>query len=266
MITVSDVITTNVKLNDRDLEVIELIAQHTKNTWQKNRPMDEIRRDTAFGKLAERSFINYLETKDIPHADWDDLRQDNYQSHTSLDGFIAHPESTINLQSDEFASRVNNELEGAYLSVHLRDELELEGVWSYEVKSTRIVGRLKLNQNTVNMDAILNDDFLAYPTIRSGVLDERLRARLLKDQSKENAKEKSPLIFVRVYMTPPTLLTDPVEARLIGWIDRGSFYANCMVKTMPQRGKSEAAIYYAVPIRRGRPMSELHDYIKNRSL
>jgi len=261
----SDVIVTNVKPSDRDLEVIELIAHNTKNTWQRNRPMDEIRRDTALGKLAERSFINYLETEGIPHADWDDLRQDDYQSHTSLDGFIAHPESTICLQSDEFASRVNNELQGAYLSVHLRDELESEGVWSYEVKSTRITRRLRLN-DTVNVSAILNDDFLAYPNTRSGVLDDRLETLLLTDKYRESAKEKSPFIFVRVYMTPPTLLTETVEARLIGWIDRDFFYANCMVKNMVQPGKSEAAIYYAVPIRRGRPMSELHDYIKNRSL
>lgn len=262
MITASDISTRTVQLTAQDLRIVKLIAQHTKNTWQRDRDLGEIELDTAFGKLAERALMEFMAENGIRYVDWDDIRKDNYRRHTALDGFMARAQATVDLSGNSFADRVYAGLDGAYLATTLRDKLEREGVASYEVKSTRIAGRLMNSEGRADRQAILGDDFLAYPVQREGQLTAQLQQQFLAGASRTVAEQRSPLVLVRVYMKPPKDLTDRVAAGLIGWIDRHSFYTNCTVKTMSQPGKSERAIYYAVPIRTGRPMSQLSDFLE----
>lgn len=79
----------NISCPNELLEQIKIIAEHTKNTWQSNRPLDDIIKDTTIGKIAEYTLKEHI-SKHSGYAilDYDDFRVDNYEKHAPLDCII----------------------------------------------------------------------------------------------------------------------------------------------------------------------------------
>ena len=75
----------NIKKNE-----IESIANHTKNTFQPNRDLKEIMRDTAQGKIAEFVFFKEVERYKGRYSfkDYDSIREDGFEKHAPYDAFI----------------------------------------------------------------------------------------------------------------------------------------------------------------------------------
>ena len=72
----------NISCPNELLEQIEIIATHTKNTWQSNRSLDEIIKDTTIGKIAEYTLKEHISKhSDYAILDYDDFRVDNYEKH-----------------------------------------------------------------------------------------------------------------------------------------------------------------------------------------
>lgn len=90
MIILQDIILyKNISCPNELLEQIKIIAEHTKNTWQSNRSLDEIIKDTTIGKIAEYTLKGHI-SKHSGYAilDYDDFRVDNYEKHAPLDCII----------------------------------------------------------------------------------------------------------------------------------------------------------------------------------
>lgn len=61
MIISQDIISyKNISCPNELLKQVKIIAEHTKNTWQSNRLLDEIIKDTTIGKIAEITMKNTL--------------------------------------------------------------------------------------------------------------------------------------------------------------------------------------------------------------
>ena len=66
MIILQDIITyKNISCPNELLEQIKIIAEHTKNTWQSNRSLDDIIKDTTIGKIAEITKQNFIKNSVI---------------------------------------------------------------------------------------------------------------------------------------------------------------------------------------------------------
>ena len=90
MIILQDIITyKNISCPNELLKQIKIIAEHTKNTWQLNRSLDDIIRDTTIGKISEYTLKEHIaKHSDYAILDYDDFRVDNYEKHAPLDCII----------------------------------------------------------------------------------------------------------------------------------------------------------------------------------
>jgi len=90
MIILQDIITyKNISCPNELLKQVKIIAEHTKNTWQSNRSLDEIIKDTTIGKIAEYTLKEHISKhSDYAILDYDDFRVDNYEKHAPLDCII----------------------------------------------------------------------------------------------------------------------------------------------------------------------------------
>ena len=254
MLTAKDIDVVDVEAAHIDKDHLHRITETTVNTWQPDRQVDELRADTAIGKVAEAALTSYLQQNGIGHLPWDDVRSDNFQSHAPVDGFIMRSATLQTLTLHGFATEANAAIDSAHFTQHFRDLWEHNGVFGYEVKSTRIADRHRAPDGSVDADMVLGDDFLLYPSVRHGSLTDRLRGQLLQQAERDAIATQTPRILFRAYVEGKTA---PYRVHLIGYIPRDQFFASphFTVKEMPQRGKSERAIYYAVPLRCGFPMS-----------
>ena len=60
----------------------KIISSNTVNTWQKDRSMLDIGRDTNLGKIAENIISNYINYEtSLNYLSYDEFRQNNYKKH-----------------------------------------------------------------------------------------------------------------------------------------------------------------------------------------
>ena len=126
--------------------------------------------------------------------------------------------------------------------------------------------RKKDRSNKTDFILILDDDFLTYPFYcRSGYYDTKgyvflakskmnlkgffdypvLLEKVVKNELAENSD-----IFIRVYV-------DEDGYYLIGYITKEELLTNPEIKKMVKPGKSQNALYFAKPLREGKPMNTL---------
>ena len=91
---------------------IEQIVTHTHNTWQHDRPIQEIRENTIQGKRAEIVIENVLRDNSTSRfLAYDKMRRDNFSKHAPFDGIIYRNDINDNiLQSaiDAFREEYRN--------------------------------------------------------------------------------------------------------------------------------------------------------------
>ncbi|MCS7062108.1 MAG: hypothetical protein RMN25_13220 [Anaerolineae bacterium] len=255
MIKPEHIVAIDVAPAELDVAQTRRLAMHTANTWQADRSLEERLRDTMVGKAAELAWQQYLTRQAIAYRIWDDIRQDGGVHHAPVDGFIARADEAEFLAGDMFARIAREWQEGAQFRRGFLAACERRGIFGFEVKSTRIAPRHVID-GQINYAAILDDDFLVYPLLRAGLLDEVTRQELNNRAQRAAAAERTPYILVRAYID---MHCSTYRVYLIGYITRTQFFQSdqLRVTAMPQPNKSERAIYYAVPLRLGQPLSAL---------
>jgi hypothetical protein len=259
-IIVEDVLKADV--NARIGQIIEIV-RHTANTWQQKRKAEEKMQDAVLGKAAETGFEQYCRKEGLSLRTWDELRDDGFLYHSSVDGFLAKVESAQRLNSEQFllAARQAKPEDQAYFNSNFLRRCENEPrIYGYEVKSTRIASRHMVD-GELAYNTILNDDFMVYPRVRrvpKGQFTNQLKAQLMRPEELEAIKVKTPHLLIRAYMQEEN---DRYKVHLVRWITREDFFNKAMVKRMSRPGKSDEALYYAVQLSEGHPLFELGNNI-----
>ena len=169
--------------NELDQVEIEQIVTHTHNTWQHNRPIQEIRENTIQGKRAEIVIENILrDNSTFRFLAYDKMRRDNFSKHAPFDGieFITDktrsmPERLFERYCETRADKIewvykNGDTGQQYLSIVYLDGFLKQWlfypdyvvktndgqVWLIETKGGEVAGHSK------NIDIQVENKFIAF--------------------------------------------------------------------------------------------------------
>lgn len=267
---------------EKDVTVSKIVA-HTANTWQPARGTEEKGKDTTQGKMAEQAVILYLSqcADSIRYIPYDEIRKDNFQKHAPFDGVLVDSAKVSEETLSDIFQKINDEIDrGSFgqISASLRSEMLAAGVFSVEVKSTKVNDKKCAAANFKSYDkdeeianllnAICQDDFLTYPHYtRKGDYNwesycnyckkrnstfSQLSGSALSDAVKAVELANMDEFYIRVYM-------DDVheKALILGFITKGDFMEFPLLKKMIHKGKSEKALYLAKNLNYRKPLNEL---------
>lgn len=257
-------------------ENIETIIQTTQETWQKDRTEQSKKQDTELGKLAENIVEGYIKTnmKDITYLSYDDFRKDEFKKHAPFDGLIYSKKTTVKIQ--DFINAINKEVEDnqyGKISDGLKNKLHQNKIYIVEVKSTRVSEQRHFVANKIDLDKLLEDDFLEYPKyLRVDKFDtmnnmgayidfcKKYRSFKCNDNidclNKIKNEELSNMrhVYIRVYIDIKNSI-----GYIIGYITNVEFIKNLNLKKMVQPGKSEKALYLSCSLRNASDLEELNN-------
>lgn len=164
-------------INEKDVTVSKIV-EHTANTWQPTRGTEEKGRDTTQGKIAEQAVTLYFSkcATSVKYIPYDVIRTDNFEKHAPFDGVLIDEAKVSEEILTGIFQKINDEIDrGSYgqISANLRAEMLAAGVFSVEIKSTKVndkkrsVANFKSYDNNVEivnlLKTICQDDFLTYP-------------------------------------------------------------------------------------------------------
>ncbi|WNL34475.1 hypothetical protein QT384_10215 [Arcobacter cryaerophilus gv. pseudocryaerophilus] len=257
-------------------ENIETIIQTTQETWQKDRTEQSKKQDTELGKLAENIVEGYIKTnmKDITYLSYDDFRKDEFKKHAPFDGLIYNKKTTVKIQY--VINAINKEVgDNQYgkISDGLKNKLHQNKIYIVEVKSTRVSEQRHFVANKIDLDKLLEDDFLEYPKyLRVDKFDtmnnmeayidfcKKYRSFKCNDNldclNKIKNEELSNMrhVYIRVYIDIKNSI-----GYIIGYITNAEFIKNLNLKKMVQPGKSEKALYLSCSLRNASDLEELNN-------
>ena len=187
------------------------------------------------------------------------------KKHAPLDCIIFEKQnSDLQLAINAINVDATNNSNGA-ISNNTKEFLKNLKIYTMEIKSTRITNRHK-EKDTINYQAILNDDFLAYPKfyrkVPSGIeinnwdryldycisnsrVQPDIDLTILQEIELNNMYD----FYARVYVDQ--INDNLFDIHIMGYITKQDFIKNSVIKRMPQYGKSEQALYIATQIRNG---------------
>lgn len=264
------------------------IASNTSNTWQQDRSQEEKLSNTAQGKQAEEmfsDFVSFFQTrKSIVYMSYDEFRNDNFAQHAPMDGILFKNGNPV--IDDIVRLILKDQEEGSYvkLSTHVRKQLTDASVYTVEIKSSRIPDKdYKLidrdnfqnrrQQNTL-IDALRERDLFTYPeytrSLGKGIRNfeqyceyvrvsvpefanmtgDELRSAIVLHESRAKSD-----IHTRIFLDWTS--TGSVIGYLLGYALKDDFFKEPKIITMPRKGKSEDALYYAYPIRKTEALQSL---------
>lgn len=270
-------------------DAVSQIVSHTANTWQANRGRAEKGRDTKQGKQAEQAvslFFSKYHTS-VKYISYDTIRTDNFLKHAPFDGLLVDCIKVSKTILAEKFAKINKEIaEGSYgvISTELRAELYDAGIYTVEIKSTKVNDKKRTAASFSSYDetvqiknlltAICVDDFLTYPHFRrTGDFDWNSYCTFVQRRVPElssftgialqNAIKEIELanmddFYIRVYM-------DEIhnKALILGFITKEDFMVSPYIKKMILWGKSENALYLAKPLTARKPLKDLISLIEN---
>lgn len=216
MIILQDIITyKNISCPNELLKQIKIIAEHTKNTWQSNRSLDEIIKDTTIGKIAEYTLKEHI-SKHSGYAilDYDDFRVDNYEKHAPLDCIIFEKQ--------------NSDLQLAINAMNV-DFL------AYPKFYRKVPSEIEINSWHKYLDYCMNNNKIQ-PNTDLATLQE-IELKNMYD------------FYARVYVEQ--ISSNLFDIYIIGYITKQNLIKDSVIKRMPQYGKSEQALYIATQIKNG---------------
>jgi len=268
MITNNDVVVIeHLTLSKYELDICELIANNTVETWQSNRTPEAKLRDTCLGKFAEKAlkqfFSNGCHDNLNPYiAFYDDFRVDEFKFHNSIDFLFSNRIHHL-LSAQRF---IQDSLSGqnSKLNTEQREKFKVGKVGVGEIKATRIADRL-MTDGQVNISGILRDDFLTYPYFTRKSTISNNREYFAKYSSEKNLTqqeileiEKSALCdwYFRVYIKENPNNIANCDAYIVGALPGVDFVNKFNIKKMVQNNKSESAVYLSVPLSQGVPIMD----------
>lgn len=268
MIEIKDIIKYSNCFCDKELlNLIEKIYINTQNSWQKNRSLEEIKKDTMVGKISEYILKKHIENNSDKFVlDYDNFRIDNFKKAAPLDCiFYKKDNNNIFKAIDKINNDVKNNNFGK-ISQDTKIFLKENEINTLEIKTTRITLRHYDNNGNINFNTILNDDFLAYPKYKRtlyknliinnwndylnllnsiNIFSKSLNVTELKEIEKENMTD----FYARVYVKE--LEFNKFDIYLIGYISKNNLIEMGNIKRMPKFNKSENALYIAAPLKMG---------------
>lgn len=127
--------------SELDQAEIERIVTHTHNTWQHNRSIQEIRKNTIQGKRAELIIENILrENSTFRFLSYDKIRTDDFNKHAPFDGIIYRNDTNVNilrLAIDMINKDVIKSVgDSGLITVETREYMETNGIYTIEIKSS----------------------------------------------------------------------------------------------------------------------------------
>jgi hypothetical protein len=256
MVKEHQVVTIEIFKKDMDANV-GMLATHTQDTWQPGRTYEQKVCDTRIGKIGELGFQLYLEQYQVALRTWDELRDDDGKTHAPLDGFFAPSYRRDNLMSSGFREYIGKARDGVHFGEGTYEKLTSWDIYGYEVKSTRVSERHR-SDGKVSYEKLLNDRFLMYPPKRTGILTKKLQAQLLHPESRKLIEKRTPPYLIQAHVEEleaewswRVYLSGYILAEEFLWAD------DLNVTRLYQKGKSEQAIYYVLPLKMGAPIAEL---------
>ncbi len=263
------------------------IAKHTHNTWQKNRPYEEILENTVQGKIIEEMFEEFVRysNKGISYISYDDFRNDNFEKHAPIDGLLFQKENN-NVKS--CITKIIKDVQGnqfGKITEKTRDFLRSQAVFTVEIKSSRIPDKdyphkIKDFNTWKNQEEIISNlrkrDFLLYPKYTRNLgknihnFDQYIsfvkgnnsmygampKDTFIKALLTEEMQDKCD-IYTRIFVDKDH--TDNLIAYMLGYTLRECFFYEPRIINMPRLGKSENALYYVYPIEKSNQILDIFD-------
>ena len=255
--------------------VLSKIVNHTLNTWQKDRSLQDKISDTKLGKLAENCVIECLKEYGINnYYSYDTFRKDNYNLHAPIDGVLIpdNPEKIFSIINDS----VKND--GVKLSAKSRIAIRNLGARTVEIKATRIAQKYKDKVSFISykdndsikrlIDYLNSLDYINYPFYKRygymtydyycvfvahklNIKDDRPD---LESVVRQIEIDNSPDVFIRVFIDEDVKL-----AFIMGCIGVEEFFSPPVLKKLVQYGKSEVPLYFVKKIELGSSLRNIND-------
>lgn len=289
---VNDFLIFEMPTNDMiDLDQVEQISLYTHNTWEPDRPLEEIRKNTLQGKKAEYVIECYLaENSSYRYKSYDDIRTDSFKKHAPFDGILYN--ANINShQLDECIFKINEEINSSdndtgHITDVTRRNLEDNGIYTVEIKSSLLQDPRDYSRMNNKLPSERTDDdyrllceyikgfydYFVYPpyTRTSSTINNfysycqyvfNNNSSIfgnLSDSGKittllNTAFDNACDIYTRVFID-----TLSNELILPGYIIKTRFYEEPRIQKMPSP-KSRLAIYYMYHMRYGNPFSQINN-------
>lgn len=284
-----------VELDDNDIDKLTKIVNFTANSWQENRKFEEKFNDSLCGKMAEKCLKIFIEkefgdfvlssinitSSEIKEKDfenktiafYDDFRMDEFKQHNDVDLIIAPNNSLLLLSIDRIIEE-SQKCKNNYfsLSKDLVQSFRQNNILVGEIKSTRISQRHLNNDETINFEKILNDDFLEYPTFLRKTEKDSFNQQDYYQHVKENCFHNNPdfkmenLIqiekdnlkdfYIRIYVDKIYKNENNkfcADCYIVSVMTNKNFIQNdkIEIKKMPLKNKSEKALYLFSPLKNG---------------
>lgn len=273
--------------DELDMDEINVIVENTHNTWQKDRPIMELRQNTIQGKMAEYVIERFLrENSRYRYNSYDSIRTDGYKKHAPFDGIICSQDITEDVLKEAIDS-INEDVKNCAgdtgaISVKTRDYLEDNGILTVEIKSSllqdprdykRMTHKAKgerTEQDYRNLCEYIRGfyDYFIYPhycrdnmNIQS-FYDYTVYLRNGHHADYENIEsfltklmqiefDNACNIYTRVFIDD---LSD--EIIVPGYIVKNRFFEEPRIQKMPSK-KSINAIYYMYHMQYGKSLTEI---------
>lgn len=257
------------------------ISHNTKNTWQRNRPFEEILDNTVQGKVVEEMFENYIDAQDtgIKYTSYDVFRIDNYSKHAPFDGFLYEIGNPFLNEAIVKVNKDVNENNYGKLSDKTFAWLTEHHVYTVEIKSSKIPDKDYPSQTNLDfkswgcqyaiIDNLRERDFFVYPKynringnsvhnfsdyvqyVKS--LNIPFHGDFLTGLLNEERKGKCD-IYTRIFVDRKN--SENLVAYILGYTLKDSFFNNPRIINMPGK-KSGNAVYFVFPISKSQHIDEL---------
>lgn len=270
-----------------DNNEIEQIVTHTHNTWQQNRPIEEIRANTKQGKKAEIVVEKFLEDNSRSrYLSYDKIRRDEFEKHAPFDGIIY----SITVEREVLIAaieHINEDVrtsagDSGTITVSTREFMENNGIYTVEIKSSmlqdprdyvRMQHKIKEERTEDDYRRLCEYikgfyDYFVYPhfcrdniNIKTfydyTVFIRRQRNYFPKDKQAflydlmKDEYDNACDIYTRVFF-------DNISNEIIipGYVIKTRFFEEPRIRKMPSP-KSRNAIYYMYHMRLGKSLIEI---------
>lgn len=273
--------------NELDMQEIEQIVTHTHNTWQHDRPLQEIRANTIQGKRAEIVIENVLRDNSASRfLAYDRLRQDGFNKHAPFDGIIYRNNiDTHTLQA--VIDKINSDVQDSpgdsgIISIETREFMETRGIYTIEIKSSLLQHPRDYRCINGDMETVRSDDnyrrmcayvkgfydYFVYPHFCrdnryiTSFYDYTRYVRTSNNMSPRNKQEfvyslmkqefdNACHIYTRVFFD-----LRRSEILIPGYVVKTRFFEEPRIKKMPSP-KSQNAIYYMYHMQYGKNILEI---------
>lgn len=275
--------------SELDQAEIDQIVTNTHNTWQHNRPIQEIRNNTIQGKRAEIVIENVLrDNSTFRFLAYDKIREDNFRKHAPFDGIIYRNDINADILQAAM-DRINNDVSSSVgdsgtITVETREYMEVSGIYTIEIKSSLlqhprdyrcINGDIEVTRSADNYLRLCEYvkgfyDYFVYPHFcrdNRNITSFYDYTRYIRDTNKFASRNKQEFVYSLMkqeFDNACNIYTRVFfdlrrnEILIPGYIVKTRFFEEPRIRKMPSP-KSQNAIYYMYHMQYGKSILEIEN-------